>query len=113
VRYIFEKKAKLVGRVDKGLLWLLNVQDDWIHDQYGESYIYYGQIYSSLNPFHPLSTSITGYFHDVDSKKWIKVKDGVAKFNPENIQDSWEDRIENLMKIKFKTGVYKYVKKNG
>ncbi|PFO07855.1 molecular chaperone GrpE [Bacillus sp. AFS076308] len=110
MQYILEKKAKLVGRVDKGQLWLLNVHDDWIHDQYGESYIYHGQIYSSRNPFHPLSTSITGYFQDDDSQKWIKVKAGVATFNPENIDDSWVERVENLIKIRFKTGVYKYVK---
>lgn len=62
MQYVLEKRAKLVGRMDKGSLWLLNVHDDWIHDQYGESYIYHGTIYSSREPFHPLSTSISGYF---------------------------------------------------
>lgn len=111
MKYTYQKKAKLVGNVDRGKLWLLNLEDDWIHDQYGESYIYYGQIYSSLHPFHPLSTSITGYFQDDDSKKWIKVKAGVATFNPDNPQNSWEDKLENLIKIRVTTGVYIYMKK--
>lgn len=112
MQYIYEKKAKLVGSMDKGKLCLLNIHDDWIHDQYGECYIFYGQIHSLNEPFHPLSTSITGYFQDEDSQKWIKVVNGVAKFLPENIDKSWEDKIENLVKFKILTGFYKYIKVN-
>lgn len=108
--YTFEKKAKLVGSIDKGMLWLLNPHDDWIHDQYGESYIYYGTIYSK-KLFHPLSTTITGYFQDTDTNKWIKVKYGIAKFKPEEIQNSWKDSLEDFLTLSFKTGVYKYYKK--
>lgn len=111
MQYVLEKRAKLVGKMDKGSLWLLNVHDDWIHDQYGESYIFHGTIYSSREPFHPLSTSITGYFQDDDTKEWIKVRNGVAVFNPENMADSWAARLEDFIKIKLKTGVYKYYKK--
>jgi phage pi2 protein 07 len=58
-----------------------------------------------------LSTSITGYFQDDDTKEWIKVRNGVAVFNPENMADSWVARLEDFIKIKLKTGVYKYYKK--
>lgn len=108
---VYEKKAKLVGRTDKGKLWLLNIEDDWIHDQYGDSYIYYGEIHSLSDPFHPVSTSITGYFQDVDTNKWIKVEKGVATFNPDDVDSSWESHIENIVKYKLLTGVYKYMKK--
>lgn len=108
--YTFEKKAKLVGSIDKGMLWLLNPQDDWIHDQYGESYIYYGTIYSK-KLFHPLSTTITGYFQDADTNKWIKVKYGIARFNLGEIQLSWKDSLDDFLNISFKTGVYRYYKK--
>jgi hypothetical protein len=107
---IFEKKAKLVGSKDQGVLWLLNIHDDWIHDQYGESYIYYGTVYSSHKPFHPLSTSVTGYFQDEDSKKWIKLKDGMAFFNPNNIHHAWKNSIEEMIRVTFKTGIYRYYK---
>ncbi|MEH7495322.1 hypothetical protein [Neobacillus niacini] len=58
-----------------------------------------------------MSTSITGYFQDEDTKKWIKVHNGAAVFNPENMADSWGARLEDFIKIKLKTGVYKYFKK--
>lgn len=111
MKYTYQKKAKLVGNVDRGKLWLLNREDDWIHDQYGESYIYYGIIHSSAAPFHPLSTSITGYFHDHDTQKWIKVKGGIAHFKPGEVEKSWFDNIEDSLQVKMKTGVYKYYKK--
>jgi hypothetical protein len=72
---------------------------------------FFQTIYSSREPFHPLSTSITGYFQDDDTKEWIKVRNGVAVFNPENMADSWAARLEDFIKIKLKTGVYKYYKK--
>lgn len=111
MKYTYEKKAKLVGNIEKGMLWLLNREDDWIHDQYGESYIYYGTIHSSREPFHPLSTSITGYFQDHDSKLWIKVKGGLAKFTPGEIEKCWFGQIEEQLHVKIKTGIYKYYKK--
>jgi hypothetical protein len=110
MQYTFEKKAKLVGSIDKGMLWLLNPQDDWIHDQYGESYIYYGTIYSK-KLFHPLSTTISGYFQDADTKKWIMIKYGVAKFIPGKIDGSWKNGLEDFLSISFKTGVYRSYKK--
>lgn len=109
MQYTFEKKAKLVGGVNKGRLWLLNPHDDWIHDQYGESYIFHGTIYSK-KPFHPLSTTITGYFQDDDSHKWIKIKYGVAKFNPEEMPLSWKDHLDDFFTISFKTGKYRFYK---
>lgn len=111
MKYVYEKEAKLVGNVDKGRLWLLNLHDDWIHDQYKESYIYYGTIYSRAEPFHHLSTSITGYFQDRDTGKWIKVKDGVAFFKPGEIKKSWTADINDLIKVQIKTGVYKRYKR--
>lgn len=107
MRYCYEKKAKLVGNIASGRLWLLNPHDDWIHDQYGESYIYYGTIYS-IKPMHPLSTTITGYFQDADSKKWIKVKTGVAKFRTGEIQLSWKNNLNDFISISLTTGVYRY-----
>jgi hypothetical protein len=112
MKLIYQKKAKLVGRIDKGLLWLLNIEDDWIHDQYGDSYIYYGEIHSSKDPFHPVSTSITGYFQDGESGKWIRVIKGVAEFDLHNLNSSWEDTIENLVSFKWVTGVYKKYRKS-
>jgi len=112
MKYTYQKEAKLVGNVDKGKLWLLNLHDDWIHDQYGESYIYYGIIHSKATTFHPLSTSITGYFQEHDSKKWIKVKGGVAFFTPGEIENSWIDSIEALLHVEIKTAVYKFYKIN-
>lgn len=111
MKYTYQKKAKLVGNVDKGRLWLVNREDDWIHDQYGESYIYYGMIHSSAAPFHPLSASITGYFQDNDTQKWIKVKGGIAFFNPGEIEKSWFNNIEDFIHVEMKTGHYKYYKK--
>ncbi|WP_404332007.1 molecular chaperone GrpE [Mesobacillus maritimus] len=109
MQYLYEKRAKMVGNIDKGLLWLLNVHDDWIHDQYGESHIYYGTIYSSKGPFHPLSTTITGYFQDSDSSRWLKVKNGVARIHDENNQTAWKGQIDDFLKVTFKTGVYKSI----
>jgi hypothetical protein len=109
MQYTFEKKAKLVGSIDKGMLWLLNPQDDWIHDQYGESYIYYGTIYSK-KLFHPLSTTISGYFQDADTGKWLKIKYGVAKFKPGKMELSWKNSLEDFLTISFKTGEYHYIK---
>lgn len=108
--YVFEKKAKLVGKIGSGKLWLLNITDDWIHDQYGDSHIYYGTIHSSNQAFHPVSTSITGYFQDEDTKGWIKVKDGVAILDEENPDNSWKTNINEFVKISIKTGVYRKVK---
>ncbi len=111
MKYTYQKNAKLVGNVDNEKLWLLNREDDWIHDQYGESYIYYGVIHSSAAPFHPLSTSITGYFQDRDTQKWIKVKGGVASFMLGDIEKAWLDNIENFLHVEMKTSVYKYYRK--
>jgi hypothetical protein len=111
MQYTFEKKAKLVGNTKEGVLWLLNPHDDWIHDQYGESYIYYGTIYSK-KLFHPLSTTITGYFQDTDTNKWIKVKYGKVKFNPAEIELSWKDKLDDFFKVLFKTGIYRIYKQN-
>lgn len=107
---ILEKKAKLVGSKEKGLLWLLNLRDDWIHDQYEESHIYYGTIYSSQNAFHPLSTSITGYFQDSETRKWIRVKDGVATFSQTNILLSWKDRLTDFLQLSAISKPYRYYK---
>ncbi|GIN62403.1 hypothetical protein J27TS8_23960 [Robertmurraya siralis] len=103
---LYQKRAKLVGHVDSGLLWLLNMHDDWIHDQYGESYIYHGIIYSSTTPFHALSTSVTGYFQDDDTKRWLKVKDGKAIFEPKDISLAWKDQLEEFFTFTFTTGRY-------
>lgn len=108
MNYTYQKKAKLVGNVNSGRLWLINLEDDWIHDQYSESYIYYGTIYSSEKPFHSLSTSITGYFQDCDTQKWIKVKRGVALFTPGKVEKSWKKQIGDFLRIEVKTGIYKY-----
>jgi hypothetical protein len=108
MKYTYQKKAKLVGNINKRRLWLLNTHDDWIHDQYGESYIYYGTIHSIKKAFHPLSTSITGYFQDEDSKKWIKVNDGVAIFNNGDQNVSWKENIEEFIKVSVTSGVYKF-----
>lgn len=104
MNYLFEKKAKLVGKIGSGKLWLLNITDDWIHDQYGDSYIHYGKIHASKEAFHPVSTSITGYFQDEDTKKWIKVNDGLARLD----SHSWKDHIKEFVKITVATGVYKH-----
>lgn len=110
MNYTFEKKAKLVGKIGSGKLWLLNITDDWIHDQYGDSHIYYGTIHSGNQAFHPVSTSISGYFQDEDTGLWIKVKDGVARLDPENHHNSWKTDINELVKISINTGVYKKYK---
>lgn len=112
MKYTYQKDAKLVGNVDKGKLWLLNLHDDWIHDQYGESYIYYGTIHSKSEPFHPLSTSITGYFQERDTHKWIRVKGGVATFTPGLVERSWMNDIKDLVNITIKTGVFRRYRKN-
>ncbi|MDF2903870.1 MAG: hypothetical protein K0S25_1508 [Bacillus sp. (in: firmicutes)] len=110
MKYTFEKKAKLVGKVGSGKLWLLNIEDDWIHDQYGESHIYHGRIHSSKKAFHPLSTTISGYFQDEDTQKWIKLKYGVATVDPANLDHSWKTDINQLVKISINTGVYQHYK---
>lgn len=112
MKYTYQKAAKLVGNVDKGKLWLLNLHDDWIHDQYGESYIFYGTIHSSAGPFHPLSTSISGYFQERDSDKWIKVKGGVASFTPGKIEQCWMDKLQDFLHVEIKTGIYKFYRVN-
>lgn len=97
--YIYEKKAKLVGDVEENTLCLLNSQDDWIHDQYGDSKIYHGTIYSFFKPFHPTSTSITGFFQDEETAKWIKVNNGIA-----TNKQAWENELGELLTFSLSTG---------
>ncbi|OIJ18043.1 hypothetical protein BKP45_10600 [Anaerobacillus alkalidiazotrophicus] len=95
-----EKKAKLVGMANSNQLWLQNMREEWIHDIYEESDIHYGMIYSIHKSFHRLSTSITGFFQDEDTQKWIYVENGVAyKEAPENSDKpyGWEDDLQKLM----------------
>ncbi|SDZ51425.1 hypothetical protein SAMN05421736_11590 [Evansella caseinilytica] len=99
--YVYEKRVKLAGSVNKGLLCVLNITDDWIHDQYGESYIHHGTIYSSTVPFHPQSTFITGYFQDDETEKWIKVTNGVAQLHSDSKDSGWRDRLEPFLAIEF------------
>ncbi|MFC0418045.1 molecular chaperone GrpE [Cytobacillus solani] len=106
MKYIYQKNAKLVGHIEEKVLCLLNSKDDWIHDQYRESFIIHGTIYSSNMPFHPQSISITGYFQDEETGKWIKVKNGVAILNSEDPSISWKMSFEELVSIHFKTGKY-------
>jgi hypothetical protein len=108
--YIYQKRAKLVGNVDCGILWLLNVHDDWIHDQYGESYIYHGVVYSNSKAFHKLSTTVTGYFQDDETGQWIKVQNGRAIFDPNDIRQVWKKQLDDFISLTFKTGVYKKYK---
>lgn len=96
MKYTYHKKAKLVGKMGGDKLWLLNLRDDWIHDQYAESYIYYGTIYTKGAPFPQLSTSITGYFQDSDSQKWIEVQEGIASFIPGEVDKAWIDATEGI-----------------
>ncbi|OIJ14095.1 hypothetical protein BKP35_07795 [Anaerobacillus arseniciselenatis] len=101
------KKAKLVGMSNSSQLWLQNMKDEWIHDIYEESDIHYGRIYSVHESFHHISTSITGFFQDEDTKKWIYVENGQASkvITKENNKPfGWEEDLQNLMvkEIKFK-----------
>ncbi len=93
----FQKRAKLVGLAGGEGLWLLNVHDEWIHDVYEESDIHHGVIYSIHQSFHPKSTSITGYFQDADTKKWIKVERGAAKLSNAG-ETGWGNSLEELVK---------------
>lgn len=107
--YVYEKKAKLVGGIDETTLCLLNSQDDWIHDQYGESKIYHGTIYSFFKPFHPSSTSITGFFQDEETEQWIKVKNGIVTIDKNNTF-SWKKELGELLTFTLSTG--KHIKFN-
>ncbi|HAQ06716.1 MAG TPA: molecular chaperone GrpE [Bacillus bacterium] len=111
MEYIFQKRAKLVGNIESGVLSLLNMHDDWIHDQYGESFIHHGEIHSGNTAFHPFSTNITGYFQDDETSKWIKVKNGIAPFNPEEPESAWKGRIESYFIYTIKTGCHTRWKK--
>ncbi|MDT8860864.1 molecular chaperone GrpE [Alkalihalobacillus sp. MEB130] len=96
----YEKKGKLIGHVSDQRLWFQNMKDEWIHDVYEESYIHYGKIYSVHEPFHRLSTSVTGYFQDEDTNKWIKVCNGVGD-RRENEKESvfgWKESLEELIR---------------
>lgn len=95
----YQKKAKLIGFAGKDVLWLQNQHDEWIHDVYEESHIHHGIIYSVQKSFHPLSTSITGYFQDSDTKKWIKVKDGMARTPGPSAENEagWMNSLEELL----------------
>lgn len=93
----YSKKAKLVGSTT-GDLWLLNRLDEWIHDCYEESSIYHGTIYSVSESFHPKSTSLTGFFQDEDSKKWIHVINGIARVSSSDQETAgWNDSLEQLL----------------
>lgn len=94
---IYEKKAKLVGLKGGDKLCLINFCDDWIHDHYKESYIYYGRMYSPFESFHPNAVHISGYFRDDDSNAWIKVENGIARLAKEKY-DGWWDSLEALLK---------------
>lgn len=111
MNYIYQKRAKLVGNVERGILWLLNMHDDWIHDQYGESYIYHGVVYSNSRAFHELSTTVTGYFQDDDTGQWIKVMNGRATFEPNDMKKAWKKQLESFVSVSFKTGTYKRYRK--
>ena len=93
------KKAKLVGLANTNQLWLQNMREEWIHDIYEESDIHYGKIHSIRKPFHSLSTSITGFFQDEDTKMWIYVENGVAlkKATEKEKPYGWEYDLQSLM----------------
>ncbi|WNF35010.1 molecular chaperone GrpE [Bacillaceae bacterium IKA-2] len=95
-----EKLVKLVGLSNSNQLWLQNIRDEWIHDIYEESDIHYGVIHSVHKSFYHRSTSITGFFQDQDTKKWIYVENGVAdKSETDKIKKpfGWEDDLQKLM----------------
>lgn len=96
----FQKRAKLAGFVGQGKLWLINHQDEWIHDVYEECDIHHGRIYALAKAFHPLSTTISGFFQDTETKKWIRVENGLAMANPSE-EDAdhcgWMDSLEELL----------------
>lgn len=58
-------------------------------------------IYSVQKSFHPKSTSITGYFRDQDTEKWIKVMNGTAR-TAYSVNDGsaqgWMESLEALLK---------------
>lgn len=96
--YVFEKSAKLVGSVNGTTLCLLNSEDDWIHDQYGESKIYHGKLYSFFQPFHRTSTSVTGYFQDEETGKWLRLINGLA-----TTEHEWKDDLSELLSFSINT----------
>lgn len=109
MEYTYSKTAKLIGFVENDVMWLQNKEDDWIHDYYRESYIHYGTIYANKK-FHPLSTSITGYFQDFDTKKWIKVSNGIVKKQDGKEVYEWTEHLEDFFQLRFITGKYKKYK---
>lgn len=99
---VYEKKVKLVtipDDQDGKKAWVVNFHDDWIHDHYDGSTIYYGTIYSPFESFFPLTTQITGYFRDDDTKKWIKVDNGIANLENDGNQVVWWDSLEDLIRL--------------
>ncbi|QED49424.1 hypothetical protein [Cytobacillus dafuensis] len=109
MEYIYSKTAKLIGFIENDVMWLQNKEEDWIHDEYRESYIHYGTIYANKK-FHPLAISITGYFQDHDSKKWIKVSNGIVKKKEGEEIYEWADHLEDFFHLRLKTGKYKKFK---
>lgn len=95
---VFEKKVKLVTIPTDENAWLVNFHDDWIHDHYDGSKIYYGTVYSPFEAFFPLSTQISGYFKDDDTKKWIKVTNGIAQIRNDANKPIWWDSLEHLIR---------------
>lgn len=96
---VYEKKVKLVAIPDDKKAWIVNYHDDWIHDCYDGSTIFCGMIYSPFESFFPYSTEITGYFHDDDSKKWIKVEYGKASLENNHHQPVWWENLEELIRF--------------
>lgn len=93
----FQKRAKLVGFVSTGKLWLVNIGEEWIHDVYEECHIHYGRIYTNNKAFHPLSTSVSGVFQDHETKKWIKVENGLAQLDMNHESNGWIQDFNQLM----------------
>ena len=94
---VYEKKVKLVTIPNDQSAWLVNLHDDWVHDHYDGSIIYYGKIYSPFESFFPLTTQITGFFRDDDTKKWIRVENGIVHLTNED-QTVWWDSLEELIR---------------
>lgn len=95
----FQKRAKLVGFVTTGKLWLLNIHEEWIHDVYEECHIHYGRIYTNNKAFHPLSTSASGFFQDNETKKWIKVENGLAQLDMNEESNGWVQELDELIRV--------------
>ncbi|MGD8190947.1 molecular chaperone GrpE [Brevibacillus ginsengisoli] len=104
----FQKRAKLAGFVGSGKLWLINQHEEWIHDVYEECDIHHGRIFSLTKAFHPLSTTITGYFQDSETKKWIRVENGLAETSDQHQVDredssanrgGWMDSLDELLEL--------------